>query len=139
MFRLSKKKRSGSKNSAEYIGETVNLTPYIVRILSVVVLLYVFYSAIFYKTWGILPYTFNYTVYMVDEDYPDYGVDDKDILLVKYSKDYSQGDLALRRVGTEYELTMDVRNPYGVVVSKDIFEDARYFLLHIKKVILSLR
>lgn len=83
-------------------------------------MVYFVYGVWFHHVWGIAPYIFNYTIYILNEDYEEYGLKDDDILVIKRSEEFSEEDLVLERVGTEYRVTKGIRRPYGVVVSSDV-------------------
>lgn len=116
------KKRKSSKSSS-YKYKTVNITPVLLKLIVLFICSYCVYCMVFLFSWNIMPYTFGYTLYVVDEDYIEYGVDKGNIILIKNVNEPKKDDIVVRRVGGKYDLVSGVRKSYGIVVSKDVLSD----------------
>lgn len=98
------------------------------KTVGLLILIYLLYSTWFLFTWGILPYTFGYTVYMVEEDYPEYDINEGDFLLIKYVDTEVEDGLVILREGLDYNLYDGAWRPYGLVVSRNIYDDICLFI-----------
>ena len=113
-------KKGTSKKRKFNRPRTLNITPVLLKLVVSGLIIYILYGVLYWGVWGIFPYTFGYTFYIVDKDYVEYSIEDGDILILRQEFDVGENEVIVERVGTSYNIKTGVRRPYGVVVVKDI-------------------
>lgn len=134
--RKRRKRRRNTKVNGYNNTVTVNITPYLVKVLKAVTVLYLVCALSFFLEHNRLPYVMGYSIYRSSVDYADYDIKEGQWLVVKESISLAdKSGIYLNSDGRrKYQLSKEKNeNTIGVIAHKiNIFEDTVKFFNNIK-------